>query len=281
MQYSKKYSPAGTKKSKGSVRKKTVRRKHSGKRPPVIRLRWWSIAIIVVLLALLIGHSFFRGAFGDHGAQVPTSVRGEYGIDISHNNRGTIVWDSLMVMTDRAGRTVLDIRSAKEITPVSYVFIKATEGQSMTDRRFKEYWKEAADHGIQRGAYHFYRTSKDPLKQADSYIKTVGAIRHGDLPPVLDIETTHKGLNKDKLNKDLLSWLKAVENHYGRKPIVYTYESYAKDWLSKDITEHYPIWIAHYRTEKPDRDNWQYWQFTDRALVYGMDYPVDLSVRRK
>lgn len=255
------------------------RRKSSGKRVPVIKLRWWSVAIIVALLALMICRPMLQRTFGEHGASVPSSVRGDYGIDISHNNRGTIVWDSLMVMTDRSGRTVHNIRQAKEIVPVSFVFIKATEGQSMTDRRFKEYWKAAADHGIQRGAYHFYRTSKDPVKQAKSFIKTVGTIRHGDLPPVLDIETTHKGLNKDKLNKDLLSWLQTVETHYGRKPIVYTYESFAKEWLSKEITDNYPIWIAHYRTQSPDRDDWQFWQFTDRALVYGVEYPVDLSLR--
>lgn len=262
---------------------KTKKRKKrtSGKRVKVIKPRWWSIAAIIAVLAVLIGRPFLQKALTEHGATIPTSVRGDYGIDISHNNRGSIVWDSLMVMTDRAGRTVKDIKAARNITPVSYVFIKATEGQSMNDRRFKEYWKAAADHGIQRGAYHFYRTSKDPLRQARHFMKTVGQIRHGDLPPVLDIETTHKGLQKDQLNRNLLIWLKAVEENYGRKPIVYTYESYAREWLSEEITDNYPIWIAHYRTESPDRKDWQFWQFTDRALVYGVEYPVDLSVRKR
>lgn len=256
------------------------KRSYKGKKRPEVKLSWWSISIIAILLIWMI-KPLVEKTRTEHGAPVPASIRGEYGIDISHNNRGTIVWDSLMVMTDRSGRTVKDIKAAKNMVPVSFVFIKATEGQSMVDKKFRSNWKEAAEHGIQRGAYHFYRTSKDPLRQARSYIRTVGPLRHGDLPPVLDIETTHNGLTKAKLNADLKVWLKEVENHYGRKPIIYTYESFARDYLSKDITGSYPLWIAHYDTEKPDREDWQYWQFTDRALVYGMEAPVDLSIRRK
>lgn len=259
------------------------RRKGAGKKPRVVKLDLWSVLAIVLLLAAMVGHRLFSAGvkLDASGAKLPAAVHGDYGIDISHNNRGTIVWDSLMVMTDKAGRTIHDIEKAKSITPVSFVFIKATEGQSMTDRRFKEHWKAAADHGVQRGAYHFYRTSKDPLKQAQSYIRTVGNLRHGDLPPVLDIETMHKGFSKEQLNKNIRIWLDHVEKHYGRKPMIYTYESFAKDYLSKEILENYPIWIAHYKTEKPDRADWQFWQFTDRALVYGIQDPVDLSVRRK
>lgn len=274
---------SGRKKTYPAKKKATPARKRSykGKKRPVVKLNWWSIAAIVALLAFLIVRPLLERDDWEHGTSVPASFHGDYGIDISHNNRGTIVWDSLMVMTDRSGRTVKDMKAARNMVPVSFVFIKATEGQSMVDKKFRTNWKAAAEHGLQRGAYHFYRTSKDPHRQAQSFIRTVGALRHGDLPPVLDIETTHNGLTKARLNADLQVWLREVEAHYGRKPVIYTYESFARDYLSREITSSYPIWIAHYDTERPDREDWQYWQFTDRALVYGIEDPVDLSLRRK
>ncbi len=50
-----------------------------------------------------------------------------YGIDVSRYQH-KIKWDSLMVLTDRSGRTIYSKTSAKDIRPVSFVFIKATEG---------------------------------------------------------------------------------------------------------------------------------------------------------
>lgn len=257
------------------------KRKRRTKKAKTIKMPWWFVAAICAVLAGFILYPFIDGGHvPEEGAKLPSHFHGELGIDISHNNRGTIVWDSLMVLTDRSGHTIRDIKAAKTVTPVSFIFIKATEGQSMVDSRFSSNWKNAAKHGITRGAYHFYRTSKDPARQARHFIRTVGKLRHGDLPPVLDIETMHHGYTKEQLDKDLHIWLKIVEDNYGRKPIIYTYESFAKTNLSKEITDSYPIWIAHYKTERPDRSDWQYWQFTDRALVYGIEYPVDMSIAR-
>lgn len=257
------------------------KKRRSGRKPKVVKLRPWSIFVIAVTLVILICLPIKRSkSIDDHGARIPEQFHGEFGIDISHNNKGEIIWDSLRVMTDKKGYTVRDIRAAKDIRPVSFVFIKATEGQGFIDENFKKNWKAAADHGIERGAYHFFRSSKDPVRQANSYIRTVGKLRHSDLPPVLDIETTHKGITKKQLNEKALTWLQTVEKHYGRKPIVYTYDSFAKDWLSKEILDNYPIWIAHYEAKSPVFGNWTYWQFTDKAIVYGIERKVDLSIRR-
>jgi lysozyme len=148
----------------------------------------------------------------------------------------------------------------------------------MVDKRFEEYWTEAGKREYTRGAYHFFRSSKDPQKQADRFIATV-KLRHKDLPPVLDIETMHAGCSKEELNRKALAWLQAVEKHYGRKPIVYTSDSFARDILSPDITAHYPMWIARYNKKEPRFADWTMWQFTEEAVVYGANGGyVDLSV---
>lgn len=245
-----------------------------------IKLPLWAVISISAATLLLLSIPFIGNSAKDKGASVPVAFKGEYGIDISHHNGNKIVWDSLRVMTDRNGRTVKDVAAAKTIKPISYIFIKATEGEEMADKNFKRNWKSAAEHNIQRGAYHFFRSSKDPVKQANNFIRTVGELRYKDLPPVLDIETIHRGCSKAKLNENVLIWLRLIERHYGKRPIVYTYDSFAQDYLSKEILDNYTIWIAHYKTERPDIDNWQYWQFTDEALVYGIHGKVDLNVKR-
>ena len=241
-----------------------------------------AVAIAAAVVFLLIILPFRRTGTRDNtsGATVPDIPFSAFGIDISHNNSGPILWDSLMVLTDREGRTIRDLQSARHTRPVKFVFIKATEGAAMRDPKFKTLWAEAGEHDIKRGAYHFFRSSKDGAVQARNFIATVGDLRHSDLPPVLDIETIHRGCSHKALNERALVWLKNVEEHYRRTPIVYTSDDFAKNVLSKEITDNYPIWIAHYKAERPVFQDWEYWQFTDKALVYGIQEPVDLNVRR-
>lgn len=259
------------------------RRKGRKRKPRKVNLGVWTAVGIAAAVILGLAVVFLlRAGGGDYetGAKVPAG-EWRYGIDISHHNESGIVWDSLYVMTDRKGRTIRDIHQAKDIIPVSFVFIKATEGVSMVDKDFKRNWKDAGKSGLRRGAYHFFRSSKDGEAQAELFIKTVGDLRFKDLPPVLDIETIHRGGSRKKLNEEALKWLKAVESHYGKKPIVYAGASFARDYLSAEITDNYPIWIAHYEKASPSFEGWTWWQFTDRAVVKGVPGPVDLSVMKK
>lgn len=242
---------------------------------------WVAVAAALAVLAVvfLVFHRSAGNLSAETGAKVPPGSW-RYGIDISHNNGGKIVWDSLYVMTDARRRTVRDPYSAKDIKPLSFVFIKATEGTSFKDPDFKDNWREAGRSPLRRGAYHFFRSSKDGDVQAKHFIKTVGDLRFMDLPPVLDIETMHFGCSDELLNKRALQWLETVENHYDRKPAVYAGSSFIKDHLSKDITDSYPVWVAHYGKDRPSFEGWTWWQFTDRAVVKGVPGTVDLSVMK-
>ena len=237
------------------------------------------IAAGLLLVIFLLSHRWDTGSMAERGARVPAG-NWRYGIDISHNNSGRIIWDSLFVMTDAKRRTVRDPYLAKEIKPVSFVFIKATEGSSFKDRDFKNNWKEAGKTDLRRGAYHFFRSSKDGEIQARNFISTVGDLRFKDLPPVLDIETIHHGCTRELLNQRALQWLKAVEKRYGKKPIIYASSSFIRDYLNDEIKNNYPIWVAHYEKESPAHEGWTWWQFTDKAVVKGVPGLVDLSVMK-
>ena len=253
--------------------RKAVRRR---KAPRKWKVSPWLVAVLVLAVGAVVLYPHIRyGKFASEGASVPDGAR-SFCVDLSHHNTG-IVWDSLKVVVDRTGHTTKDLLHAKSIYPVTTVILKATEGEKFTDRRFEEYWEEAGKRNYPRGAYHFFRSSRNPDKQAQHYISKV-KLRHSDLPPVLDVETMHEGCTKLELNDKVLVWLKAVEKHYGRKPIVYTSDSYAKDILSPEITQHYPMWIARYNHKQPRFSSWTMWQFTDKAVLYGASGYVDLSV---
>jgi len=256
------------------------KRKKGGKKArkkAKMRLSPWVVAGALVLLLAGILYPYIRaGRFASTGAKIPEGSR-EFCVDFSHHN-DAIVWDSLKVVVDRRGRTTRDLLHAKSVYPVSTVILKATEGEKMVDKCFADYWAEAGKREYRRGAYHFFRSSKDPEKQAALYISTV-RLRHKDLPPVLDVETMHGGCTREELNRRVLVWLRKVEKHYGRKPIVYTSDSYARDILSPDITANYPMWIARYNPKEPRFPDWKMWQFTDEAIVYGANGGyADLSV---
>ena len=271
---------AGAQKARTSPAKRPRRKK---RKPKKVNIGVWTAVGIAASVILALAVMFIsQGGGGGHetGAKVPPGDW-RYGIDISHHNDGDIVWDSLYVLTDKRGKTIRDHHLAKDIRPVSFVFIKATEGVSMVDKDFKRNWQDAGRSGLRRGAYHFFRSSKDGEAQARLFIKTVGDLRFKDLPPVLDIETIHRGGSMKKLNEEALKWLETIEGHYGKKPIVYTGSSFARDWLSKRITDNYPVWIAHYEKDRPDFDGWIFWQFTDKAVVKGVPGPVDLSVMKR
>ena len=161
---------------------------------------------------------------------------------------------------------------------IGFAFIKATEGEILVDAYFKRNWKEAYSVGMPRGAYHFFSPGKDAVKQARHFIKQVSKLKAGDLPPVLDIETTGN-IALPVLKAKTKAWLKVVEAYYGVKPVIYTNADFYKKYLGKEFDE-YPLWIAHYyERHKPriDRD-WLFWQHNDRGNIDGIDAKVDFNV---
>lgn len=260
--------------NKGNLRKPARRKKKNRK----WKVSPWLVAGLILLLLAAISYPYIKhGKFASEGAAVPDGAY-SFCVDLSHHNTG-IVWDSLKVVVDRTGHTSKDLLRARAVYPVSSVILKATEGERYTDRRFDEYWEEAGKRSYSRGAYHFFRSSRNPDKQAQHYISKV-SLRHSDLPPVLDVETMHEGCTKQELNEKVLVWLRTVEKHYGRTPIVYTSDSFARDILSPAVTQHYPMWIARYNRKEPRFTTWTLWQFTDKAVLYGASGYVDLSVVR-
>lgn len=184
------------------------------------------------------------------------------GIDVSHH-QGIIDWDRLSAAT--IGHV-----------PVSFVFIKATEGETLIDRQFNENFYQARRQGIVRGAYHFFSPGVSPLEQARFYLRQVH-LEPGDLPPVLDFETTGS-LSAIQIRKAALQWLREVEEKVGAPPIIYTNLKFKETYFSTPEFDRYPLWIAHYYVPKLRYEGqWRFWQHTDRGSVDGIKGYVDLN----
>lgn len=187
-----------------------------------------------------------------------------HGIDVSHH-QGTIDWDE-----------VTHPDSTKQI---SFAFIRASVGLDK-DKKFKRNWKNASKEGIAVGAYHYYWANVNSAKQAATFTAQV-TLKKGDLPPVLDIEDTSSIQDNASLRKGLKNWIKIIEAHYGVKPIIYTGQSYFKDYLAPDeYFKDYPrLWIANYNfVDQPNVSGWDLWQYSDRIPVTGIETLVDGNV---
>lgn len=273
--------PSQPKNKKKTVRRKAPVKKRTSTVKPKKKVLspWWILGALAAILCLAVGiPHFLEKGNPITGAAVPEGYR-HFVLDLSHHNPREIQWDSLKVVIDKDGNTSKNLQGAAAILPVHHVILKATEGESMVDPHFRDWWEEAGQAGLSRGAYHFFRSSRNAQLQAQNFIESV-QLTHRDLPPVLDLETVHDGCTRQQLNLQALTWLRMVEEHYGRTPVVYTSDSFAKDWLDKEIRDNYPLWIARYsqKKEKPQTSGWRFWQFTDKAVVYGVKGNVDLSV---
>lgn len=266
--------------------KKTAKKIHKNRRKNYLFRRKVVLAILIIALAgtglyLKQSISYYYALYFNkfthkklHNSETETlriqkilsnNLDKTYGFDISHyQNKEDIKWGSLTI----GNKTI----------PLEFVVMRATMGNRNADRHFSEFWNQAKKQNMIRGAYHFYRADEDPIIQANNFLENV-KLENGDLPPILDIEKIPKRKTNKKLIEDLKVWCKIVEETYGKKPIIYTYYHYYKDFLNGEFDD-YPLWLANYNdvpTPSPD-SNWDFWQFTENGIVHGINTKVDLDI---
>ena len=164
-----------------------------------------------------------------------------------------------------------------EVKDIHFTFIKATEGTSIADSRFKENWDSAKHYGILRGAYHFYRPYVSAKDQFEHFKSRV-SVEAGDLPPVLDVEVHYK--YPQHIRREVLSWLRMAESHYGVTPILYCTHWFYKKYFNTPEFDQYPLWIANYVAEDLNTvtSDWHFWQHTSTGKVDGINGNVDRNM---
>lgn len=188
--------------------------------------------------------------------------RSTEGIDVSHY-QGNIDWE-------KVGREA----------NISYAYIKATEGESLKDDCYRRNLIGARRAGISVGSYHFYRPNVPPEVQLRNMIETV-KLSEQDLVPIVDVEVASR--NHSKFVRDLEHFVRLVERHYGKRPLLYTYQKFYNKHF-KGRFKHHHWMIARYSTDQPwleDGKNFIMWQYTQRGVLPGIEGYVDRSLVMK
>lgn len=209
-----------------------------------------------------------------------------YGIDVSKYQK-IIDWRQLRLPANRNGEVYANLKrsgviktvSSPYIQPVLFAVMKSTEGSTIQDPTFEINYDEARLNGYIRGAYHFLSPYSAVSDQVQNYIHNT-PLEPGDLPPILDIEIPNNVMKRQhkKICDMALKWLKDIEEYYGVKPIIYTYNSYYDRYMRGRGFDEYDYWIARYSEEEPSARKWEIWQFTENGRCGGVSTPVDVDI---
>ena len=225
-----------------------------------------------------------RGVF--KGERMNYTSERIYGIDISRYQHGKgrkkypILWNKLRI-SHLGSKTKKQISGTVDY-PVSFVFIKSTEGITVRNPYYAQDYAAARKAGIPIGAYHFFSTKRSGESQAQYFISNT-QFRKGDLPPVLDIEPSDSQIEgmggSQALWCSIRIWLKMVEKRCGVKPILYINQRFVNKYLpdAPDIIRNYKVWIARYGEYKPDV-RLVMWQLSPDGHVRGITGDVDINV---
>lgn len=164
-------------------------------------------------------------------------------------------------------------------TQKAFAFIKATQGNNITDPKFDANWAGAKASGVQRGAYHYYKFSVDPITQADLFCSKLAADR-GELQPAVDVEDTTAPANQTQLKQ----FIDAVTGKLGVSLTIYTgawFWNSARWGGAVTWAKDHSLWVANYGVETPtlptDWTSYKYWQYSNAGTVAGINGNVDLN----
>lgn len=181
-------------------------------------------------------------------------------------------------------QTSVDWDAAKA-SGISFAFIKATEGGDRVDDYFDEHWRRTRNAGIPRAAYHFFYFCRPAVEQAQWFIQNVPKDQSA-MPPVLDMEWNPQSptckLRPDAatVRAEMTVFLRMVEKHYGKKPIIYTSVDFFDD-NNLSTFRGYPYWlrsVAGHPTKRYGDHPFTFWQYTGTGIIPGMKGDADINV---
>ncbi len=208
-----------------------------------------------------------------------------YGIDLSRHQHEKgkrkygIDWSNLRITSLGGGSRRV---KGQVDYPVSFAYIKATEGKTVFNKYYSSDLRQARKHGVAVGSYHFFSTRTPGAQQAAYFLK-MAWIAPSDLPPVLDLEPTDKQIRDmggdAALFHQVMTWLRIVEQRHGKRPILYVGQLFVNNHLkhAPAALRNYDVWIARYGEFKP-YVKLLHWQLTPYGRVRGIHGEVDVNV---
>jgi GH25 family lysozyme M1 (1,4-beta-N-acetylmuramidase) len=223
--------------------------------------------IVATTMALAVSCGSASAALAAPAADAPQVLQsGPQGIDVSHY-QGVIVWPTVALSGKR------------------FVYIKATEGNSIQDEYFSLNYTQATLIGIIRGSYHFARPElSDGATQADYFADHGGGWSNDGrtLPGALDLEGDCAG----KTPASMVQWIHQFADRYkqrtSRDVVIYT----TRNWWNTctggngSFAATNPLWHAEPDSSPQVPNGWTtytFWQY-GQGSVLGIIGNVDLDV---
>lgn len=203
-----------------------------------------------------------------------------YGIDISRyqheegKRRFRFNWDALRIVGVGKGRASVNF-------PIDFVYIKATEGQTVYNKYYAADLQAARQRKVPVGAYHFF-TKSDGVGQARFFLQKA-RIAKGDLPPMLDVEPSEAQIKEmggeARMFANIVEWMRIVSHATGTKPILYISQMFVNRHYPNAPQElkQCPVWIARYGEYRP-YVKLLYWQLTPYGRISAVNTEVDVNV---
>jgi GH25 family lysozyme M1 (1,4-beta-N-acetylmuramidase) len=171
---------------------------------------------------------------------------------------------------------------------VNVIYIKATEGCTITDQFYQQYAASAKSVHISYGFYHYFRPNASlsvDKQQADYFFNAIKDIGF-DCVPVLDVEEssptpTSPSLSKSQLDNAVEAFADEFKSKSGLDIMIYSFPSFVNEYFDSSLS-HYKLWIADWTSSGPIQNSiwssWDMWQNSDDATVAGMPDIVDSDV---
>lgn len=163
---------------------------------------------------------------------------------------------------------------------IEIVYIKASQGTNIKDSYFKINYDNAKSNGLKVGFYHYLtaRTELEAIQEAEFFVSVI-ANTTPDCKLAMDFES-FGDLNDTQINNISRAFLEKVKELTNKDVIIYSDASNARSVFSQELANEYPLWIAEYGVQTPERTNWTVWegfQYSNQGRVAGIQGYVDVD----
>ena len=117
-----------------------------------------------------------------------------------------------------------------------------------------------------------------------AFFERVAPVESDALPPVLDVEATptsktcKRHLYPEQTIAEIRQMLGRMEQHFGKKPVIYTTVDFYAGILRGHALDDYPIWVRstkYFPTVKYGDRRWHFWQYQSDGHIDGISGKVD------
>ena len=217
------------------------------------KLVFWCIFVCLIFIITDIVLLFFFGKIW-----FVNPMKKEYklmGINVS-SKQGKISWDAVSLQN------------------IDFAFIRATEGESLTDTNFADNFDGALSAGIEAAPLHDFSFTSNGKDQAEAFINFAGDKRDRQLPPVVQIRLYGKFVavppQKDEVVTELRDFIDAVYEKYDLQPIIMADEEMYEEYIDGGFPDS-PVCIRSVYSKPSDNESFMFWLFNPKTKINGCE----------